>query len=130
MRKSLFVVCSLIAIEIVFILLTVSHFTVFINNVNFYYNHAPHYYETLTNFYPNFVQHLIYAIVAVLANLLNIAVIITIAITNFPVFKPLVDKRNAKRVAHKEQRTKHAQTIKQQRIEKLQAELDKLKKDE
>ena len=73
-------------------------------------------------------------ILALLASLATLAAIIIIAIKDFPVFKPLVDKFNAKRAAYKEQReavkAEQAEAAKQARIEQLQAELDELKKDE
>ncbi len=75
-----------------------------------------------------------YGIPALLASLATIAVMAITAINDFPVFKPLIDKFNAKRAARKEQRAavkaEQAEAAKQARIEQLQAELDELKKDE
>ena len=53
------------------------------------------YYEILQN-------NLAYAIPALLAIIANLATIVLIAIKDFPVFKPIVDKLTA----HKEQRDK------------------------
>lgn len=73
-------------------------------------------------------------ILALLASLSTLVAMIIIAIKDFPFFKPLVDKFNAKRAARKEQRAavkaEQAEAAKQARIEQLQAELDELKKDE
>lgn len=71
-----------------------------------------------------------YGIPALFAAVADLAAMVIIAIKDFPVFKPLVDKLNAKRAARKEQRAEQAAIAKQDRIEKLQAELDELKKDE
>lgn len=75
-----------------------------------------------------------YFVPTILAAFATLAAIIILAIRDFPVFKPLVDKFKAKRAARKEQRaaekTEQAETAKQERIAELQAELDELKKDE
>ena len=80
------------------------------------------------------IKSLSYAIPSLLAALCTLAAIIIIAIKDFPVFKPFVDKFTAKRAAYKEQRAaikvEQAEVAKQARIEQLQAELDELKKDE
>lgn len=130
MRKKIFIIGSLLFIEIVLILLTVSHLQILINNLDFYYNHAPHLYEPLTTFYPKFAAHLSYAILAIIANLLNITLIVVTLIKDFPVFKPLADKLAAKRAAREEQRAEQAVVAKQAKIDKLQTELDKLKNDD
>lgn len=71
-----------------------------------------------------------YGIPAIFAAVADLAAMVIIAIKDFPVFKPLVDKFKA----HKEQRdaakAKQAEIAKQERINELQAELDELKKDE
>ncbi len=75
-------------------------------------------------------HYLIRGILALVAAVVVIAVMIIIAIKDFPCFQPLVDKykeRKEKRAAEKAERTEAA---KQERIEQLQAELDELKKDE
>lgn len=75
-----------------------------------------------------------YGILSLLATLGTLVALIFVAIKDFPVFKPLIDKFNAKRAARKEQRAavkaEQAEEAKQARIEQLQAELDELKKDE
>ncbi|MDE7406482.1 MAG: hypothetical protein K2M89_06390 [Clostridiales bacterium] len=82
-----------------------------------------------------------YGIFDILAMLADVVIMVTIALFNFPCFKPLVDKLTAKLAPSKEQRAQRkaeraaakaeqAATAKQERIEKLQAELDELKKDE
>lgn len=52
----------------------------------------------------NIYTSLIYSVIAIIAALCDLAAMIIIAIKDFPVFKPLVDKLTAKRAAHKEQR--------------------------
>ncbi|MCM1368657.1 MAG: hypothetical protein NC184_07620 [Roseburia sp.] len=59
---------------------------------------------------------------------------IIIAVKEFPCFKPLIDKLAAKRADRKAARTQakaeQAETAKRERIDKLTAELEELKKDE
>ena len=71
-----------------------------------------------------------YGIPSLFAAVVDLIAMAIIAIKDFPVFKPLVDMLNAKRAARKEQRAEQAAIAKQDRIAKLQAELDELKKDE
>ncbi len=77
---------------------------------------------------------LTYGILALVAALCSLAAMIIIAIKDFPVFKPLVDKLSAKRAAHKQAsdaaKAEKAEADKKARIEKLTAELEELKKDE
>ncbi len=78
--------------------------------------------------------YLPYGILALVAAIATLAAMIIIAIKDFPVFKPLVDKFNAKRAAHKQAsdaaKAEKAEADKKARIEKLTAELEELKKDE
>lgn len=55
---------------------------------------------------------------------------VIIALKDFPVFKPMLDKLSAKRDARKQAKAAKAVADKQARIERLQSELDALKKDE
>ena len=96
---------------------------------------ALHNYLVLFNETSGITQQLMLrGILALLASLSTLVAMVLIAIKDFPVFKPLVDKFNAKRAAYKEQReaikAEQAEVAKQARIEQLQAELDELKKDE
>lgn len=59
-----------------------------------------------------------------------LAVFITIAIKSFPVFKPLVDKHNARKQKRAEARAERAEADKQAKIEELERQLEELKKDE
>lgn len=104
----------------------------------YYYLQAIEYYKEIGTDYSEIAiavnQVTLYGTFATLAALCTLAAIIIIAIKDFPVFKPLVDKFNAKRAAYKEQReavkAEQAEAAKQARIEQLQAEIDELKKDE
>lgn len=81
----------------------------------------------------SFRQILTFAIFITIGLLSALAAIILIAIKDFPIFQPLVEKAKAKSNARKQskEQTKAARTEanKQARIEQLQAELDELKKD-
>ena len=66
-------------------------------------------------------------------SLAGIAAMVLIAIKDFPVFKPLAEKLQAKLQARRQinvqAKADRAEANKQARIEQLQAELDELKKD-
>lgn len=78
----------------------------------------------------NLVNWSLYGAFAIVTAIATLIVMVIIAIKDFPVFKPIVDKLNTKRDVRKEQRAERAAIAKQDRIAKLQAELDELKKDE
>ena len=67
---------------------------------------------------------------ALIAAVADLAAITIIAIKDFPVFKPLVDKFKARKEQRAAAKAEQAATAKQERIEKLPAELDELKKGE
>lgn len=73
-------------------------------------------------------------ILTIIFSFANLAAMALIAVQNFPCFKPLLDKLKAKHDAQKAAKetaaAEKAEADKQARIEKLQAELDELKKDE
>lgn len=75
-----------------------------------------------------------YGIPALLAALATLAAMVLIALKDFPVFKPMLDKLAAKRADRKQAndtaKAEKAAAEKQARIERLQSELDALKKDE
>lgn len=82
----------------------------------------------------NITTFLSYGIPSLLAALATVAAGILIALKDFPVFKPFVDRLAAKHAERKqrrnEQKTAQAEENRQARIASLQAELDELKKDE
>ena len=71
-----------------------------------------------------------YAIPTLIASIADLVVIVIIAIKDFTVFKPIAVKFNAHKEKRAEARAEKVEIAKQQRIEKLQAELNELKKDE
>lgn len=77
-----------------------------------------------------FNYHLAYMIVSFILSAGIIASILIIAIQNFKVFRPLLDKINIRQQARIERREAKAQEDKQKRIDGLQAELDTLKNDD
>lgn len=75
-------------------------------------------------------MYLIFGICGILAALATLTVMVIIALKDFPVFKPMLDKLTAKRADRKQAKAEKAAADKQARIERLQSELDALKKDE
>lgn len=71
-----------------------------------------------------------YGIPALFAAVADLATMVIIAIKDFPVFKPLIDKLKARKEQRDVVKAEQAAVAKKERIEKLQAELDELKKDE
>lgn len=74
--------------------------------------------------------NLSYSIFSFLAAIADIAVMVLIAIKEFKVFQPLIDKHNARKQERAAARTAKAESEKRKRIEQLQAELEELRKDE
>lgn len=92
------------------------------------------YESTLAHTIQNLNTQIIYFVFTLLAALATLAAMILVALKDFPVFKPLLDKLAAKRADRKQAndtaKAEKAAADKQARIERLQSELDELKKDE
>ncbi len=90
--------------------------------------------EIIERYRENIATALSYGIPALIAALATLAAMVLIALKDFPVFKPLLEKHAAKRTARKQAnevaKAEKAAADKQERIERLQSELDALKKDE
>lgn len=71
-----------------------------------------------------------FAVPSLIAAISTLAVIIVIAIKDFPVFKPLLDKFATKKAEKQTAKAQQAAKNKQTRIEQLENELNELKKDE
>lgn len=84
---------------------------------------------TLTEFNPSLVDNIVLAIFATVACLTTLFVIILIAIKDFPVFQPLVDKLNARKEARNIAKVEKAEQAKQNKIEALEKQLEELKKE-
>lgn len=102
---------------------------------NLYINaHDPYvisHYPDIVELYSKQVKwSLSFALPFLASAIFTFAAIIIIAVKDFPVFKPLILKSNAKREARKLAKAEKAEANKQARINKLQAEIDELKKDE
>ena len=76
------------------------------------------------------IEYLFRGIASLLACIAVIIIIGMIAVRNFKVFQPLIDKHNARKQELAAARAAKADADKQKRIEELQAELQELKKDE
>lgn len=73
--------------------------------------------------------NLSYSIFSFLAAIADIAVMALVAIKEFKVFQPLIDKHNARKQARAAARTAKAESEKQKEIAELEKRLDELKKD-
>ena len=71
-----------------------------------------------------------YVIPTFIAAIATAVAMVLVAVFNLPAFKPLVDEMKARKEQRAAAKAELAEVAKQQRIEKLQAELDELKKDE
>ncbi len=69
------------------------------------------------------VEYLTYGLLALLAAAADIVAMVLIALKEFPVFKPFIDKRRARKAERKE-------ADRQARIEALESELEELKGDD
>ncbi len=74
--------------------------------------------------------YLPYGLISLIASISTFAAMIIIAVKEFPVFQPLIEKIKARKAERAVAKEEKAQADKQQRIEKLTAELEQLKKDE
>lgn len=78
--------------------------------------------------------YLAYGLPSLFAAVADIVVIVLVALKEFPVFKPLIDKHKARKLQRKLEKTKaeaiQAEEYRKSRIEQLQAELEDLKKNE
>ena len=75
-------------------------------------------------------NNLPYTIFAGFAVIANLAVIILITLKDLPVFKPLLDKLNARKQKRAQAKAERAQADKQAKIAELEAQLQELKKDD
>ena len=79
-------------------------------------------------------KYLAYGLPNLLAAIADIVVIVLVALKEFPVFKPLIDKYKAHKQHRKHEKAKaeaiQAEEYRKSRIEQLQAELEELKKNE
>lgn len=79
-------------------------------------------------YYSMLKHHLPYAIFALFAILADVAAIILIAIKDFPIFKPIVDKFTAHKEKCAQAKAERAEEAKQAKIQALEAQLEELKK--
>ncbi|MCH5162891.1 MAG: hypothetical protein J1G38_05325 [Clostridiales bacterium] len=127
MKKAVVVEILLLLILAVSIACAVEFFVVYNDTMNHVYH--------LVEGTPFLVQYdvkdvsslMICGIFSILAALAALAIMIIIAIKDFPVVKQYINNLKAKRAVAKSEK---AEADKQARIEKLQAELDELKKNE
>lgn len=79
--------------------------------------------------YDNINSDLPYGIIGLIACIATLTAIILIAIKDFSVFKPLVDKINARKEARNKVKVDKAEQAKQNKIEALEKQLEELKKE-
>lgn len=138
MKKTIIVETALIVILAISITFAVEYWgltsklidelKIFKNNFNpsNYFSYYPE-----LNYYHNTIKHnAIYGSLSLIAAFATLAAMVLIALKDFPVFKPMLDKLTAKRADRKQAKAEKAAADKQARIERLQSELDELKKDE
>ena len=109
----LFVLAVLIAISTNFLQTSITHF-------NHYHS------ENYEVFKEWGIQQLVWGIFALLACIADIAVMVLVALKDFKLFMPLIEKHNARKAQIAAARAAKADADKQKRIEELQAELDDL----
>lgn len=123
-----------IVIEILLLFTVIVHLTLGIWCIKVSYLNFQHIHgvpaEIASDLLSGAYKYLIRGIFALLAALATLAAMILIALKDFPVFKPMLDKLAAKRDMRKQAKAEKAVADKQARIERLQSELDELKKDE
>lgn len=85
--------------------------------------------HTLNEIYPNLIENIVLTSFATLSCIATFVAIVLIAIKDFLIFKPLVDKVTARKQARAQTKAEKAQAAKQAKIEALEAELEELKKD-
>lgn len=86
--------------------------------------------DLVAKIYSDVLYGSIYFSVFILGMLFDLSAMILIAIRDFPVFKPLLEKLNAKKARKQQIKAEKVKVEKQNHINKLQAEITKLKKDE
>lgn len=98
------------------------------------FNNPDYYGESIDLTKKTINTDIIYIVFTILSCFADIAVIVLIAIKDFPVFQPIVDKYTAWATARKADNQAKANEVaeakKQQRIADLEKELNELKKDE
>ncbi len=136
--KKTFLIEAILTFLFVALLVIVIYFWRNVNStisvINLYKNYNDDFYAPIIENYSSLLKTLIgYGSVSLLALLADLAAMVLIAIKDFPVFHPLVEKAKAKSTARKQSKEQskaaRAEANKQARIEQLQAELDELKKD-
>ena len=85
--------------------------------------------SSYANLVDAFYKTLTYAILFTLVLLTTLTAIILIAIKDFPVFKPLLDKLNAHKQKRVQAKAERAEADKQTKIAELEAQLEELKND-
>lgn len=105
-----------------------------INAINLFKSHNDNFYSQIIEDYYISLKPLIgYGTVSLLALLADLAAMVLIAIKDFPVFKPLVEKLQAKSQARKHSKEQakaaRAEANKQAKIAELESQLEELKKD-
>lgn len=129
-RKIIFIEVSLLFIFAVLLAVfvpSVQQATLWFGDIswNIQQGFSPHYLS-----YQYAYKSLTYSIISFLAMIADIAVLSIIAIQNFKVFQPLIDKHNARKQERAAARQAKEEERKQKRIESLETELQELKKDD
>lgn len=121
MKRSIIIEILLIFVLGVLLSVTILNLQSIISSINWYKNNAEFYSWEEYAKETNFAAYIIRLVFYLLATIANLGAIILIAVKDFPVFNPVVDKhtaRKAERTAAK----------KQAKITELEAQLEELRK--
>lgn len=123
MKRTVFIEIILIISTIIAIITS----TILFRNAFYYYNEwvvfAGQFDNTTMNeIYSLYNFHITYAILAIFGALCTIASMVMLAIKDFPVFAPMIERRKKKKAERKERHKK-------KRITELEKQLNELKKD-
>lgn len=134
MKKTIVIEVLLLFVLAVTIASAIEFFVVYNDTVDGVRHHVDGTYFWIKYNVQNVSVLIAYGCLSIIAAISTLAAMIVIAIKGLPCIKPLADKLHVQHVARKEARdqakAEQAAIAKQERIAKLEAELDELKKDE
>lgn len=125
MKKYILAFIAMLFSIALFLYLLITRISLSISYYNYYFNNPT--IEWAEMYHRLAINCTILACFCFVAIVFNLFVIILFA---FPVFKPLVDKHNARKQKRAEARAERAEADKQAKIEELERQLEELKKDE
>ncbi len=130
MKRTIFVEILLLLVLAVLLAIGIAHWQSVSSWLNLYFEDFHNDY-TWNEFVKEFAfdKTLTYSIFTLVATIADLVAIILIAIKDFPVFKPLLDKLAANKERRTQAKAERAEADKQAKIKALEAELEELKND-